>query len=499
MSAPRLRAASAPRAAEARVREALKKLMSESAVYGLGQALGRAAQLALVPILTRFLAPDAYGISDLLLAYSQTAVLVLVFGMDGALARHFYTEPDRAARVRMASTSFAFRLAMGLLAALAVSLAASPLAGHLLGGAVYRKYLLIAAWTLPCTLLTMWANEVLRVTFQPWKYVGLNLLQTVLAAGLAVWWVVVAKVGVVGVLYGKLAADGVCALLGLVLCRHNLGPHLRGDVLRKLLAYGAPLVPGAFAFGGIASLDRYWLQHTRSLDEVAVYAVAMKFYAVMGLTVAAVQLAYGPFAFARAREPGAPRLFAFVYDGYVAGASLMALLASAFAPEILRIVVPASYAPAAVPVVPLTFAAVALGAYTVASVGIGLALRTPLLNLAAGGAVLVAWAAQALLTPRLGAPGAAIGTLLGYVTTAVLTFVIAQRVHPLPYRAGRLVALFASALALAWALQALVPATAVGAAIKLAAAGAWAAGAGWVVMRKERGTLGAAREGTPAA
>ncbi len=481
------------------MREALKKLMSESVVYGLGQALGRAAQLALVPILTRVLSPGAYGISDLLLAYSQTAVLVLVFGMDGALARHFYAEPDRAARVRMASTSFAFRLAIGTLAALGVTLAATPLAGHLLGGEVYRKYLLVAAWTLPFTLLTMWSNEVLRVTFQPWKYVALNLLQTVLAAGLAVWWVAVAKVGVVGVLYGKLAADAACAALGLVLCRHNLGGGLRFDVLRKMLAYGAPLVPSAFAFGWIGSLDRYWLQHTRTLDEVAVYAVAMKFYAVMGMSVAAVQLAYGPFAFARAREPGAPRLFAFVFDGYVAGASLMALLASAFAPEILRVVVPGGYAPAAAPIVPLTFAAVALGAYTVASVGIGLALRTPLLSLAAIGGALAAAAGQATLTPRFGAPGAAVGTLAGYVVAAALTFVIAQRVHPLPYRAGRLALLFSTALGLAWALQALAPATPGGAAIKLAAALAWGVAAGWLVLRKERGTLGGARAGAPAA
>jgi O-antigen/teichoic acid export membrane protein len=477
------------------VREALRKLLSESAVYGLGQALGRAAQLALVPVLTRVLSREAYGISDLLLAYSQTAALVLVFGMDGALARHFYAEPDRAARVRMTSTSFAFRALVGLLAAALVTGLARPLAGHLLGGGAYVKYLLIASWTLPFTLLTLWSNEVLRVTFQPWKYIALNVVQTVLTAGLAVWWVVVMRVGVVGVLYGKLAADLVCSGLGLVLCRHHLRPVLRVDVLGRLLAYGAPMVPAAFGFGWLASLDRWWLQHTRTLDDVAVYAVAMKFYAVMGLSVSAVQLAYGPFAFARAREPGAPRLFAFVFDGYVAGASLMALLGAAFAPEILAVVVPGGYAGAAAPVVPLVFAAVALGAYTVASVGIGLALRTPLLNLAAVGGALAAWAGQWVLTPRFGVAGAGWGTLAGYTTMAVCTFAIAQRVHPLPYRAPRLLGLAASALALAWALQSLAPGRPVTLVVKLAAALAWAGAAAWWVMRKD----GDSAEGTPAA
>jgi hypothetical protein len=91
----------------------------------------------------------------------------------------------------------------------------------------------------------------------------------------------------------------------------------------------------------------------------------------------------------------------------------------------------------------LAFAAVALGAYTVASIGIGLALRTPLLAVGAWCGALVAAAAHVLLTPRLGPSGAAVATLAGYTAVAGLTFVLAQRVHPLPYRGGRAAGLFA--------------------------------------------------------
>ena len=47
-------------------------------------------------------------------------------------------------------------------------------------------------------------------------------------------------------------------------------------------------------------------------------------------------------------------------------------------------------------------AAVALGAYTVTSVGIGLALKTPLLGVCAGGGALVAAASQLVLAARFG-------------------------------------------------------------------------------------------------
>ena len=78
------------------MREALKRLSAESLVYGLGQVGGRAVQLLLVPVLTRALTRDVYGVADLVLAYSQFAVLVLVAALHvaGALKHHFIDRND---------------------------------------------------------------------------------------------------------------------------------------------------------------------------------------------------------------------------------------------------------------------------------------------------------------------------------------------------------------------------------------------------------------------
>jgi len=475
------------------VREALKKLSGESLVYGLGQVSGRAVQLLLVPVLTRALAREAFGVSELVFAYLQTAVLVLVFGMDGALARFFYHEPDRAARVRMVSTSLAFRLAIGGGVALLLALAAAPLSHALVGSDVYRKYVLLGAVTLPFTLLVLFGNDVLRVTFQPWKFITLNIAQTVLTTGISLWLVLAKHLGVAGVLYGRLAGDVACALFALLLVRHNLRPAFDRATLRRMLAYGGPLVPTAIAYGAIASIDSYVLQGTRGLAEVAVYRVAIKFFAIVTMGVSAFQLAYGPWAFARASAPDAGRLYARVLAAYVAVAGLGAMLAGLFAPEALAVIVPASYAGAARPAALLAFAAVAQGAYYIASVGIGLALRTPLTGWSACGAALVAAVANLLLAPRFGPLGAAVGTTLAYVTSAVLTYVIAQRVHPVPFRGLRLVLVFACALALTVAGQALAPVGWPGVGVKLLLVLVYAGLVGWFGLLRERGAVATAK------
>jgi O-antigen/teichoic acid export membrane protein len=454
------------------VRDALKRLTTDSAVYGFGQALGRAVQLLLVPVLTRLLVPAEFGVAELVTGYLATVILVLVCGMDAALARFFYEQPDRGARVTMASTSLLFRLLVSAGASALLIAFGGPLAAALLHGEAYRKYVWLGAATLPFTLLVLFCNDVLRVTFQPVKYITLNLVQTVFVTTLSIvfvgpWF----HLSTAGVLYGRLAGDAVSALVGLVLIRHSLGPRFDRATLRRMLAYGAPTIPAAIAFALIAGLDRFALQRTRTIQEVAIYAVALRFLSVMTFAASAFQLAYGPFVYARARDPDAPRLFARVLVGYVAVASLGAMVVGLFAPEVLSVLVTRAYHPeaAALPALLLAFAAVALGAYTVGSIGIGLALKTPLLAVGAWSGAVVAAATHAALTPRLGPSGAAIATLAGYVGVAWVTYLLAQRVHPLPYRGGRAVGLFALALGLALAAERLAPPGVWGVAARLAA------------------------------
>ena len=471
------------------LRESLKRLSGESLVYGLGQVSGRAVNLLLVPILTRVLLRQQYGVSELVTGYSASVLLVLVFGMDGALARFFYQQPDRGARVRMASSSFAFRVVTGAAVSLLLAALSGVLAEHVMGGAVYAKYLRIGALTLPFTLVTLWCNDLLRVTFQPWKFVALNVTQTALVAGLTLYLVLARGLGVAGVLYGKLAGDALASAFGIVLCRHHLRPRFDGAILRAMLRYGLPLVPVAFAYGVIGSLDRWSLQHFASLDEVGTYAVALKFFSVVTLGVSAFQLAFMPFAFARAQDPDAPRLYARVLGLYVAIATTGALAAGLLAPIGIRLLATRDYAGAARPALWLCFAAVAQGAYYVSALGINLSLRNALLGFAAGGAALIAAVANLWLVPRSGAEGAAVATFAGYASSAALTYAIAQRVHPLPYRGARLAALFASGVALGAVAVRVAPGGAAGAFVRLAAVAMFATLAWKSDVWKDRGAI----------
>jgi O-antigen/teichoic acid export membrane protein len=424
------------------VKEHLRRLTGESFVYGLGQAAGRGLQMLLVPILTRVFSPDVYGVIDLLGLVGAIAAPLVIMGTDGALARFFYDATDAQARRVMISTSALWRLGVCLVVAAGLGLAAPAFSTFLFASPDYAKYVRITALTIPFTAFFLFQNDVLRVTFQPWKFIALNVVNTLLVGGLSILFVVGWGEGVAGVLYGRLAGDALTAAFGFVLIRLQFTPRFDPRVLRGMLAYGAPLVPVAVAAWAMQYADRWALAHFRDLATVGVYAVAVKMGAAMTLVVSAFQLAWGPFSFAQAREPGAGRLYARVLTLFTGVTASLALLLGLFAPEALAILVPGAYFSAALPGGLLCFAAVAQGAYYIAGVGATLAFRTDIIAWTSLAAAVVSVALNLLLVQPIGIRGVAVATTTGFALSTILLYVWSQRVWPIPFRGLRALSLY---------------------------------------------------------
>ena len=65
----------------------LKKLASQTAIYGLSSVVGRLLNYLLVPIYTRYFLPAEYGVVTELYAYVAFLVVLLTYGMETAFFR----------------------------------------------------------------------------------------------------------------------------------------------------------------------------------------------------------------------------------------------------------------------------------------------------------------------------------------------------------------------------------------------------------------------------
>ena len=72
----------------------LKKLASQTAIYGLSSVVGRLLNYLLVPLYTRYFLPEEFGVVTELYAYVAFLVIILTYGLETAFFRFSQTEKN---------------------------------------------------------------------------------------------------------------------------------------------------------------------------------------------------------------------------------------------------------------------------------------------------------------------------------------------------------------------------------------------------------------------
>jgi O-antigen/teichoic acid export membrane protein len=415
----------------------LRRLTGDTLVYGLGHVASQILGLVFVPVFTRLLAVGDYGVLGTTNVIFYLLTVLVPLGLGQAAVRHVFDEKDPEEQRRLLGTGLVGCL---LLAGIAtpVLVAVAPLVSTALFGDTGRTDVLrLAFLAVPGAAVRYYALSVLRARFRKWAFGGLTLLSVLLQGSFNVLLVVVLRLGVGGVFLGGLIALTSVGALSLVLIRKDVRPCFSGARLRRLLAYGAPLVPASVAFWALASLDRTLLVVIRGEETVGLYEVGGKVAAIASFATFAITQAYVPLSFEMAGRDDADRHYGRVLLAYLAGMGGLALLLAAFAEETVGLLAAPDFARGAV-VVPWLVSGVALaGAGTILATGIHLAKRTIWVTWAAAAAAILNLALNLLWIPGWGMVGAAAATLASYAVMNVVLTVVAQKLRPVPYPWGR--------------------------------------------------------------
>ena len=93
----------------------LKRLGSQSAIYGLGGIVSRLIAVFLLPVYTVYLGTVGFGKIETIVALTSVLVIVLRLGISSAFFRFYFDSDAQADRTRVVRTSFWFTMAMATL------------------------------------------------------------------------------------------------------------------------------------------------------------------------------------------------------------------------------------------------------------------------------------------------------------------------------------------------------------------------------------------------
>ena len=426
----------------------IRRLGTQSAIYGLGGLVSRILAVLLLPLYTSYLSTSDYGRIETLVAAAAVVSIVLRLGITSAFFRFYFDSPDPKRRVLIVRTSFWFTMVSATLGLIVASVFADQIAHVLHVG--NSPGLVIAA------SVGFWAQmnyeqmtSLFRVEERAVSFVIASLANMVITISATLLLVVVFDKGPLGVLVGNFIGT-LCVYTALLAYRrYQLGFQFSRDLFRQMNRFGMPLVPAALALWAINFIDRLFLAHFKDQSEVGVYSVAVRISSAVVFMLVAFRAAWPAFAYSIEDDREARRTYSYVLTYVVFVTCWVALGLGLTAPWLVHFLARApGFQRASDAVALLAFGTAAYAAYTVMAIGSSRARKTQFNWVIAGLAAIVNIALNFLLIPPYGMIGAAIATVAAYAALFLGMVAYSQTVYYVPHQWRRVTVAAAAAVGL---------------------------------------------------
>ena len=421
-------------------------LLRHTLIYGLGNYGIKVLGFLLIPLYTRLLSPSDYGIMGLVTMYAQALFIFTNLGQSSSVFRFYYEHDTDEGRERVIAAAIWIVLLFSV--PITVVFLAFPglVAQFLLKDDAGWFLIFIATATVLVKVLVRMPFSLMRAKNQSKQYASWAVVRNSLTMVLAILLVIDLKHATGIILSQFLGELLMCCLLTWTTFR-MLRSGFHWANIKEQLSFGLPLVPAGVAAFALNLVDRWFINHYYSLDEVGLYQLGFRFAEILIFVVTAFQLSWPQFLFSNQKDPKAPQLYAQMASYYAALILFLWLGLSIFAPELIRLMAAPDFQEAAT-VVPIVAFAMALnGMRNMVNIGPPILKKTIYRTYIMFTAALVGIGLNFLLIPHnwQWAAWAACG---GFLVQLVLTWIVSQRLYHVPHRYRQIGLAFITALAL---------------------------------------------------
>ena len=443
----------------------LKKLASQTVIYGFSSVLGRLLNYLLVPLYTRLFLPEVYGIVTELYAYVTFLLILLTYGMETGLFR-FGNDKQNFNKV-YSSILFSLSVTSSLFIII-VLVFLEPIASAM-QYSEHPEYILWMALIVALDAFTSIPFARLRLENKAWKFAIIKLINICTNIGFNLFFLIYCpkllnsnpdsfilniyspNIGVGYVFISNLLAN-IITLIILLPEIFNVKIKVDFKLLKTILKYSLPLLVAGFAGMINETLDRVMLKHLvpeelNPMAQLGIYGANYKLAVLMTLFIQMFRYAAEPFFFQNKNESNARQLYAKATKYFIIF-GLMIFLGVMFYIDIIKYFISPNYHEGLKVVPILLIANLFLGIFFNFSIWYKLNDMTKYgAWLAIFGAVITI-VLNLVLVPIYGYVGAAWATLVCYFLMTLLSFYWGQKYYKVPYEVGNGVFYFVLALSL---------------------------------------------------
>lgn len=259
-----------------------KKFTKDVGLAGIAQTIAMLKGLILLPILTKTLGAEMYGIWALIMVTISLLMPLALLQLYHAMTRFLTAEEDKEKINKGFSSIFAASSSTAFILSFLIFILAEPLAVAVFGGADATYFVKLAAFLLLLTTLDQWIVEYF-ITFRQMERYSLFMILQTIGEVLLISYLVLSGYGLFGAIVSLLIVKAILFAVGFLLIRSEVRITTPSFSLITLyLRYSLPLLPYALCVWVVEVSDRYIIGYFLDIKAVGIYSAAYGLGSIVG-------------------------------------------------------------------------------------------------------------------------------------------------------------------------------------------------------------------------
>ncbi len=425
-----------------------KKLLSQTAIYGLSSVIGRLLNYLLVPLYTRFFIPEEYGVITEMYAYLAFFLVLLTYGMETTFFRFSNKYENR----NVYSTAFISVLSTALLFLFIINFKSESIA-NAIGYVGLEKIIVWLSFIIFIDVISAIPFAHLRNQNKAVRFSIIKLINILVNIALNICFLIIMEYSFEYVFIANLISSTITLIL-LTPDLVNINWVFDVKLYRKMIKYSFPLL-----FAGLAGMTnevidrillKFYISDTNvAMSELGIYGAFYKLSIIMTLFIQTFRYAAEPFFFSQAKSENNVNIYAQVLNYFVITTATIFLFVIIYFDVAIKFVGEDFRDDRGFLVVSiLLLANMFLGIYY------NLSIWYKLIDKTYYGAILSIFGAvitiilNILLIPKISFVGSAYATLICYFVMVLASLYLSKKQFPIPYNIKRITFYIFSMLAI---------------------------------------------------
>lgn len=391
----------------------------------------------MLPIYSRFMLPDDYGVLALCQSFNGMIIIFIGLQLSSALWVLFFDYEGEEQKTYFSTILWA-KIFVAVVVVAILFIFGNFICDLLFSGGnvTFYPFLAIVISTAFLTNISSHTTRLLQVREQGPLVLKINVFLTATSVGFGVWFVVIQRLGARGALLAGLINGVIGMLIKLAVVREFIRVRFSWQMFVGSLKFSLPIIPhhlGTFLF---VFSDRIILEKFVLIGAIGLYSIANQFGVLVKLVTKSINSALAPnfMKLSKVDKTQTVKIFKTIIVKWAVFISLVFLCLALFSEETVVLLLPQNYH-GACPYIPILLFAYAINGFYVFSMNaLSFSKKTIYIPLITGCAGVVNVALNLVFIPKYGVYAAAWTTVVSSVLTVILALAFSRWHYPLEYK-----------------------------------------------------------------